>query len=364
MRIFITHILPRKDVMSHHLSVAGCNFCWNLIEGGVFDKVYSILPPFIQGKLDVEYDDLVYSNWREASGWKRKMAAIKEQYLVFKKIPRGASVWFYNMTLINCVLFALLRLFKRSVKVNVIILDYTPDTRRFSLQNMMLWLCNKAHGTITLADSALFTCKNTCLLPGVVPLGQDVHPKIEQISNEFLISGMLREEISLISMLLETFSKMPNCILHITGFCDDTSLIEQYAQKYDNIVFHGKVEYPEYVRLLETVPFLLSTRDPKAPENQCNFPSKIIEALLYNRMVVSTIPYKQLADINYILVSSECNQFVRDISNVISHKEQLMGVYANQASKVINLFNTEVWKTKMEEIERNDVNTQNIIKTK
>ena len=46
-RIFIAHILPRKDVLQNHLSVAGCNFCWNLIEGGVFDKVYSVLPPFI-----------------------------------------------------------------------------------------------------------------------------------------------------------------------------------------------------------------------------------------------------------------------------------------------------------------------------
>lgn len=49
MRIFIAHILPRKDVLQNHLSVAGCNFCWNLIEGGVFDKVYSVLPPFING---------------------------------------------------------------------------------------------------------------------------------------------------------------------------------------------------------------------------------------------------------------------------------------------------------------------------
>lgn len=48
-RIFIAHILPRKDVLQNHLSVAGCNFCWNLIEGGVFDKVYSVLPPFING---------------------------------------------------------------------------------------------------------------------------------------------------------------------------------------------------------------------------------------------------------------------------------------------------------------------------
>ena len=349
MRIFITHILPRDEVMKYHLSVAGCNFCWNLIEGGAFDKVYSVLPPFVQGNLTVKYDDLIYSDWRCGGLIKRKLAALKEQWMIFKKIPKNASVWFYNMTLINCVLFALLRLFKRSVKANVIILDYTPYQRKLSLQYCMLWLCNKAHGTIALANSSLFKCCNTVLLPGVVPNDNTERPKIDKITSEFLISGVLREEISSISMLLKAFAQMPQCVLHITGFSDDPSVIKMYAEKYDNIIFHGKVEYKEYVRLLETVPFMLSTRNPQSPENQCNFPSKIIEALLYNRIIISTIHYEQLNGIKYFEVSSDCDEFISDIQKIISNKDLLK--YANQASRVKEKFNTDVWKQSMKKIE-------------
>ena len=92
MRIFIAHILPRKDVLQNHLSVAGCNFGWNLIEGGVFDKVYSVLPPFINGNKKFDYPDLVYSDWRYSNGLKKKLAAIKEQLDIFKQIPQEASV--------------------------------------------------------------------------------------------------------------------------------------------------------------------------------------------------------------------------------------------------------------------------------
>lgn len=352
MRIFITHILPHKDVLKYNISVAGCNFSWNLIEGGLFDKVYSILPPFVSGKIDVDYKDLVYSKWRERGRSWAKFAALKEQWDVFKMIPNHSKVWFYNMTPINCLLFCLLRIFKRTVQSNVIILDYTPYKRKISFANLMLWLCNKANGTITLANSPLFKCKNTVLLPGVVSLKAENLPKIEKVSKDFLISGVLREEISLISVLLQTFAKLPDCNLHITGFVVDDMMIKEYAEKFDNIIYHGKVECKEYVRLLKVVPFLLSTRNPKVPENQCNFPSKVIEALLYNRIVISTIHYKQLKGINYFEVSDDVEPLVEDIRRIVSIDSCELLKYANQSYKVKELFGVDVWKRKMEQIER------------
>lgn len=50
-RIFVTHIVPSDKILKCHLSVAACNFSFNLIEGNVFDKVFSILPTFVNGKL-------------------------------------------------------------------------------------------------------------------------------------------------------------------------------------------------------------------------------------------------------------------------------------------------------------------------
>ena len=60
MRIFLTHILPEHLVAEYHLSFAACNFSRNLMSGGGFDKVYSIMPLFVCGEMKIvepAYDD-------------------------------------------------------------------------------------------------------------------------------------------------------------------------------------------------------------------------------------------------------------------------------------------------------------------
>lgn len=65
-RIFVTHILPSDKILKYNLSVAACNFSFNLIEGNIFDKVFSILPTFVSGKIE-PFEGLIYSSWREKS---------------------------------------------------------------------------------------------------------------------------------------------------------------------------------------------------------------------------------------------------------------------------------------------------------
>ena len=69
MRIFITHILPRDYDLRYKLSIAACNFSRNLIEGGVFDRFYSIMPTYVHSKMDdVDMPELVYSPLRIKGG--------------------------------------------------------------------------------------------------------------------------------------------------------------------------------------------------------------------------------------------------------------------------------------------------------
>jgi len=134
-------------------------------------------------------------------------------------------------------------------------------------------------------------------------------PKVSSLSWEFLLSGLLREDISQISLVIKVFSQLPNAILHITGFSERSDLLKAECEKYPNIHFHGELPFSEYIELLHRVPFLLSTRDPKEEGNQCNFPSKVIEGILHNRIIVSTIKYNQLSGLNYFYISSEENEF-------------------------------------------------------
>lgn len=351
-RVFLTHIAPKDKILEYKVSSAACNFSYNLISGGCFDKVYSIFPTYVQGKKDfsdvteVEY---IYSSWRWRNKLLRKLAPIKENVSLFKKIEKDSCIWLYNMTMLNVWLVLLLRLFKPAVQVNIIVLDFTPGDK---YNNIFLRLINKCHSRILLANSPLFKKENSIVLPGVTPKGGDLYPVITNIKNEFLISGVLSDNISMLSMLLSAFSKIPKSILHITGMIDDDSLIKAYAEKYPNIKYHGRLPFNEYLNLLDNTPFLLSTRNPAFPENQCNFPSKIIESLLHNRIVVSTLHYEQLKGIKYFEVPSEEKDFVYAIEQIIQTTEEELLVYANQSEKVKEMFSVDVWNQNIKELEK------------
>lgn len=353
MRIFQTFILPETLVAKHKLSFAAVNFSKNLISGGGFDKVYSLIPTSVSGELGETGDDgyeVVYSTLRGKGHILSKLAIFVEQWHVFRHIKSGDSVWFYNMNMLNGLLFILLHLFKHSVKRNIIVLDFTP-AKNWREQNwFFLKLINRASGTITLSTSDLFTYSNTVCLPGVVPAQIMHHPKVSAIKPEFLISGVLAENISqLRSLLIPAFKEMPNCTLHITGMADDEDGIKASIKDSPNIIYHGKVTLKEYFDLLDSIPFLLSTRNPHAPENKCNFPSKIIEALLHNRIVVSTMDYPQLGDLAIKTATSERNTFINEVQAMLLDKNIIK--FANQGEKVKLMFSPERWYRMMTEIE-------------
>ena len=52
MRIFVTHICPKNKILEYGVSISASNFNYNLIDGGVFDKVYSVYPGFVRRRLN------------------------------------------------------------------------------------------------------------------------------------------------------------------------------------------------------------------------------------------------------------------------------------------------------------------------
>lgn len=353
MRIFQTFVLPDDLVAKYKLSFAAANFSRNLISGGGFDKTYSLIPVNVRGDVKLRNEDgyeVVYSAWRKFPILNR-LAIFKEQLFVFSKIHCNDSVWFYNLNIINALLFILLKLLKPSVRLNVIILDFTPANSWKEQNYWYLKLLNKADGVISLSNSALFKCKNMAILPGVVPNGAGKEPLIRVPNRKFLLSGVLFEEISQISKLLEVFSQLPQCQLHITGKTDNEKRIIEYASKYPNIVWHGAVPFKEYMALLHDCTFVLSTRDPESPENQCNFPSKIIESLLHNRIIVSTIDYKQLNGIKYLKCASQIQLMKDGIKDISLMPDNILKQYANQGNIVTEMFGTSVWNKVMDDIE-------------
>lgn len=357
-RFFITHILSEKLINKYQLSQAGCNFSFNLISGGGFEKVYSILGTKIAGKIEDEayqdsrYELLYLGKLRGMGHLFVFFAILLEQYKVFRKIPSTASVWFYNIISLNAFLYFLLKIFKPSVRLNVIVLDFTPINKGIGLNSFFIKMINKADGNICLSSSDLFTCPNSLVLPGVTPAVDNNVPTIQETNNKFLLSGVLNEQISQLNLVLRVFSELPDCELHITGRVENDAIIKEYSSKYSNIKYYNNLSFEDYLIVLHSITFQLSTRDYRYPENQCNFPSKILEALLHNRAVLSTISYSQIEGLNYFLIGSELETMKKDILAISNLKHDDLSKYINQGKIVREKYNPKVWNDYMNQIER------------
>ncbi|MDC3252266.1 hypothetical protein OAU18_00940 [Schleiferiaceae bacterium] len=310
-------------------------------------KVKGVLPTKTEDGYEV-----VYSKFRVQKGIVAKFAIFYEQYKIFKELKNCDSLWLYNLNIMNALLFLLVTLFRRKVKVNVIILDFTPAD---SWKNQNFWylrLINRAHGAICLSDSSLFTIQNRVVLPGVVPIGKKNFPRIECPNNEFLLSGVISPAISSTNIVLEAFALMPELSLHITGnVLEGEDVIIHYASNYHNIHYYGAVSYDDYLDIMHRVTFQLSTRDKDYPENQCNFPSKIIEALLHNRIVISTMSYQQLDGIKYFSIDSSLESLKHQILKISQMPSEDLLWYANQSRSVREMFSPDVWNKAMTDIE-------------
>jgi hypothetical protein len=232
----------------------------------------------------------------------------------------------------------------------VIVLDFTPGQRD---GRRILNTINTIDGRISLSNYPGISKQNFICLPGVVPATLVPAPMKHEIAPTFLLSGKLVENISLISTVVKAFSKIPEATLIITGMNLPAGMKEVFSQ-YDNVHYLGLISMDEYFELLHhKVTFQLSTRDPKSVENQCNFPSKVIEALLHNLAVVSTIDYPQIEGINYFKIGSDEETMARDLKSIVHMPKAEVARYINQGASVRVRFSTEVWNDAIERIEHN-----------
>lgn len=357
MRIYVTHMCPKDKLMEYGLSLSASNFNYNLIAGRGFDKVFSIYPGFIKGELDKPDDETfeaVYSDWRKKGYIRQRLARFVEQYRVFKLIPKKSNVWFYNVTTINVLTIFLLKIFRPSCSLNIIELDYAPDE---TFHKLMLPIINSMNGRICLSTYERFNKENSVCLPGVIPnCSSKNNPRVHTVTKDVLISGALKENITMLGMVLDAFAEMPDINLHISGvLIDFKDKIEEYSKKYPNIHFYGKLPIDKYQALLQRVPISLNTRKPSAIENRCNFPSKVIEAFCYNRIVASTIHYPQLDGLRYFELGSNKDTFIKSIRNIFSMSNDELLKYANQGELAEQMYSANRWFSIMDKIEKHEI---------
>jgi glycosyltransferase involved in cell wall biosynthesis len=104
-----------------------------------------------------------------------------------------------------------------------------------------------------------------------------------------MYSGLL-SKVTGVDLLLEAITKTnyKNVRFVITGKGELEELIQIAAQKDDRIDFKGHLSYEKYMEELQNSDILINPRNMDFPENQNNFPSKIIDYLAAGKVILST----------------------------------------------------------------------------
>lgn len=105
----------------------------------------------------------------------------------------------------------------------------------------------------------------------------------------FMYAGTL-EKVTGIDLLLEAFeqAETENAELWISGKGSMAGLVRQYAGRDSRIQYLGCPPYQDYLDNLKKADVLVNPRNMNLPENENNFPSKILEYLATGKEIIST----------------------------------------------------------------------------
>ncbi len=124
--------------------------------------------------------------------------------------------------------------------------------------------------------------------------------KKEADGKPILVYSGLLNDVAGIGMLLDAVAKNDKeFVLNITGRGEYAEQIQEIAKHDQRIRYLGLLEEKEYLAVLESADILINPRNMKLPENQHNFPSKIMDYLATGNTILSTkfAGYEKFADV-------------------------------------------------------------------
>lgn len=340
-RTFICNILPSDYIIKSKASQAAINFCNRLVDGKCFNDIRSITPISYQLPPQITYKNITFY----INNGKNSHNKIVRYILLNVKLARDThtsdAIWFYNLTFSCLLAYTLLKFIWRK-KIYIIMADYTPSSNIFSLQSFIGWLLRKCDGMISLSARSCFKhIKNLKVKAGIIDENMlNIKSEKKDINDIiFLFSGTL-SPVTGYDMALKVFSKIPNAQLYISG---NGEFPTEY-KKYTNLHFFGNMKYEDYLCLLDSATICLNLRNPNLPENNNNFPSKVLDYFSKGKIVLSTISYPEIKGANYIL--SEYNEaaITKSIQDIINMDINELLKYSDNISFLRMNFTVQAWK--------------------
>jgi glycosyltransferase involved in cell wall biosynthesis len=198
----------------------------------------------------------------------------------------------------NTVLPALLSKFILNKKVVYDIFDFYVDAFPVpkKLRGFIKWLDFKA---IASSDAVIITSeKRAEQIAGSRPndlivihnTPQDIFTNNNsQLSNtsNFIITyvGILEDHRFLLEMI-DAVGHFPAWKFNIAGFGSLEPRIVERIKRYNNIVFHGKVDYSTGLALSNEADLLFAIYDPEIPNHKYSSPNKLYESMMLGKPII------------------------------------------------------------------------------
>ena len=266
-------------------------------------KVYSYLGIAVDGQVQTELK-------QETGGAKvhfrtadRLAGVMRYRRAVKQALKQADCLLTYNVTYAWMFAPALAR--RLGKKSALILADYSGEESYHSFARQLyarfqLRVIQKYDVVIGLSETTRRYLKPNqrflCVEGGI---DQDVYDYFGQVSAEdqqhedgittYMYAGIL-EPVTGVDMLLKAFSQIsnPSVRLKISGKGSFQKLVEDTAKQDERITYLGCVPYEEYLSNLKQADVLVNPRNMNLPENENNFPSKIMEYLATGKPIIST----------------------------------------------------------------------------
>lgn len=364
--VFVTQVAPFAYIGKFGLSQAANNFCFNIAQYCDCNHV-SLIPISVVEKIDRNHEKSDSCKYIQIRLFPHKYIGkwlnnAIENISAYMKIVRMSEkdIWFYNIIFPNFLLFILLKWFSGK-NVYVLLADYDPSRYPLFIRKMIPFALQKSDGIISLSGRCHIKGQEILNIPGIIPIEKiQKEPGQFYVNHRFLLSGTINATTGL-SLALEVFENVPEAKLFISGHVGEKEklIIDSYLKHCKNITYLGFFnEYSEYIRLLKSVDFVLSFRQPDAELNTYNFPSKIFETLAYNRPVISTMEYPELEGVNYIYSPYDKEQLTKLIRELLTWRKEEANPYLDNYQKLSEKFSELAWCKGFETI-MNRKKTQN-----
>lgn len=280
------------------ISAAGNRFQNNMIKN-LKRAGYEVIPcSFLGMDIPTDIKETLFGNYIYKD--KGVLRGIWDYYRLLKRTMSDTEiVMCYNIAYSWIILPLMAK--KRHKQSIVIVADYSESVSYKSIAGKLyakiqLWSMRQFDTVIGLSENIRYKLRKRqrfILMEGGIDeefYNAFVYrPHKEGMPVTFMYSGLLNH-VTGVNMLLEAMRRVErqDIRLFISGKGELEEAVTAAAEGDDRICYLGHLPYEEYIQKLQEADVLVNPRDMSLPENQNNFPSKVMDYLAAGKVIIST----------------------------------------------------------------------------